>query len=288
LDIKPQNILIDKYGRAKLADFGLSHATMKGNTHGRGTFRYMAPEVMKAHTGYTEKADIWSLGITAIELATGIAPYADLRPLEVVIKLTNSPPPGLPENGRFSLAFRDFVRLCLNALPAKRPTAGELIESRFIRQRGTPAELVDGILGTLPSLPDRFRTMFADDDLSAIAARQQPKDTLEWVFDLPPGEQPPAPIEAKKGPQRVGRFTVTRSCSVGSALKPLGPDSPSPLERNSLELSPPPPKSKVEELEDEIVVLRQRVATLSARNEDLKQSISRLSPVIQTLRQARG
>lgn len=145
-DVKAANILLTQTGKILLADFGVAahlQANSKRSTF-TGTPLWMAPEVITDGKMYDTKADIWSLGITLIEMATGNPPHFGIEPLRACSLIPQSTPPTLPDNaqaaedeiGPFSGPMREFLALCLQMDPAERPTADELARSKWIRSAG--------------------------------------------------------------------------------------------------------------------------------------------------------
>ncbi|EFA77379.1 calpain-like cysteine protease [Heterostelium album PN500] len=136
-DIKPGNILVTLSGECKLADFGvsgqLSERTRKRNTV-IGTPFFLAPEVIQ-EVGYDSKADIWALGISAIEMAEFHPPYHDLHPMRVLFMIPTAESPKLKEAHKWSPEFSDFIRLCLAKEQSQRPSAKDLLKHPFFEKK---------------------------------------------------------------------------------------------------------------------------------------------------------
>ncbi|KNC51776.1 STE/STE20 protein kinase [Thecamonas trahens ATCC 50062] len=134
-DIKGGNVLLTHKGEVKLADFGvsaqLSHSQQRKSTI-VGTPYWMAPEVVYEGATYDAKADIWSLGITALEMAEMEPPNSKMDPKMAMYMTPSMPAPTFRKPAAWSSAFRDFVRLTLQKNPARRPSAAALLAHPFL------------------------------------------------------------------------------------------------------------------------------------------------------------
>mmetsp|Transcript_11087 Transcript_11087/g.22096 ORF Transcript_11087/g.22096 Transcript_11087/m.22096 type:complete len:685 (-) Transcript_11087:1752-3806(-) len=161
-DVKAANILMDASGNVMLSDYGVMGWMVEGGMERKmrqtfvGTPCWMAPEVMEQVHGYDYKADLWSFGITALELAQGHAPYVTYPPIKVLVMTLQSPPPTLERHAeeKYSKAFKEMVESCLQKDPTKRPTAAKLLEHRFFKNVKRPTDLVT-MLENLPPLGSR-------------------------------------------------------------------------------------------------------------------------------------
>ncbi|THG10728.1 hypothetical protein TEA_023104 [Camellia sinensis var. sinensis] len=188
-DVKAGNILLDTNGVVKLADFGVSACMFdKGDRQrSRNTF-----------VGTPCWADIWSFGITALELAHGHAPFSKYPPMKVLLMTIQNAPPGLDydRDKKFSKSFKEMVAMCLVKDQTKRPAAEKLLKHSFFKHAKPPELSVKKLFADLPPLWNRVKTLQIKDaaqlalkrmpsaEQEAISQSEYQRGVSAWNFDI--------------------------------------------------------------------------------------------------------
>ncbi|KAF6778330.1 hypothetical protein AHF37_02338 [Paragonimus kellicotti] len=229
-DLKCGNLLVKDDGIIQIADFGVAGflasqpLTATDSVDLRrftfvGTPCWMAPEVMQQARGYNQKADIWSLGITTIEMATGQAPYAKYAPMKVLMLTLQNDPPDIDtvatvsnQYADYGQKFRKFTRACLVKDPAQRLSARELLGHTYIKAKAKDRDLLCRVLlgGEIPPPVTRSNKHTED-----RADKRDPKTKCtEWNFDT-----------IGRGPQGAPDSDDSDEPDYGSGLALSDPDS---------------------------------------------------------------
>ena len=181
-DIKAGNILLDRNGNVKIADFGVSKQinTYENTKTFIGTPLWMSPEVL-TKSEYNRKTDIWSLGITIIEMGEGDPPYSDIKSNIAMLKIPNSPPTGMSNPQNWSKELNNFISRWLTIDQNKRPTARELLKDPFIDNYAKGPQLISELVDSCIEEIEHYR-LNQEEDTKDEAAQFIVGGTVE-IYD---------------------------------------------------------------------------------------------------------
>ncbi|KAM9846781.1 serine/threonine-protein kinase 10 isoform 2-T2 [Aulostomus maculatus] len=265
-DLKAGNILLMLDGDIKLADFGVSAKntkTLQRRDSFIGTPYWMAPEVVMCETmkdaPYDYKADIWSLGITLIELAQIEPPHHELNPMRVLLKIAKSEPPTLEQPSKWSPEFKDFLKTALDKNTETRPSAAQLLEHPFVSSVTSNRPLMELVAEAKAEVMEEIednREEGEEDDAMELPVESPSKEPCQTSQTSLEGDQssdtpspttpssttpPPLPVKGPEFPD-----TTSEEQPVPVVMVPV------PLPRKN-----PPPKQQIDQgdkLSDEVAL----------------------------------
>lgn len=185
-DIRPETILVSNDGHVKVGAIGSTTSLIMRGQRARARFSnsyngpaaYAPPEV-SLHNGYTEKADIWSFGITVYELATGHHPYSGVDEMNVTKEILSKTPETTflkaeNQSSNYSSKFLEFLKMCLNTNQTKRLSAKELLKSAFIKESKGMKYIATTLMTNMPPLYKRYEVIHKQ-------IKEQPQENPEWT-----------------------------------------------------------------------------------------------------------
>uniref|UniRef100_A0A4W5QW66 non-specific serine/threonine protein kinase n=1 Tax=Hucho hucho TaxID=62062 RepID=A0A4W5QW66_9TELE len=206
-DIKAGNVLLTEPGQVKLADFGSASIVSPANSF-VGTPYWMAPEVILAmdEGQYDGKIDIWSLGITCIELAERKPPLFNMNAMSALYHIAQNESPTL-QSSEWTDYFRNFVDSCLQKFPQDRPNSEELLKHAFVQRERPDSVLMDLIL----------RTKVAVRELDNLQYRKMKKILFQEAHNGPAAEAQDGDEEVSRTVSSVGSNQSIPSMSISAS-----------------------------------------------------------------------
>mmetsp|Transcript_49867 Transcript_49867/g.125342 ORF Transcript_49867/g.125342 Transcript_49867/m.125342 type:complete len:562 (+) Transcript_49867:180-1865(+) len=219
-DVKAANVLLTAKGEPKLTDFGVSEQLGQMSTGYTGTPLWMAPEVIKKNCTPTTKCDIWSLGITAIEMADGLPPLSDINPIRAMVMVPHLPSPTVNDPKKWSKEFLDFISKCLIKDPAVRPTARQLLDHPFIRKAKEGTDIIREMIESCDSSSILHRAQMLKSSYKNLLANWDKKKLLKRFGLITEEDMGDAPslIPGKNSGRDFGQSPGDEASPVPSGL----------------------------------------------------------------------
>ena len=184
-DIKGANILISENGYAKLGDFGVG-ASLSDEDYRiskKGSPYWMSPQVASS-VKYDFKTDIWSLGITCVELLEGEPPFSELKPKNVMEKISKNPPKveDIIDLNEHTEEFKSFIKSCLEINPNKRSSAKDLLKHEFIKKFSKGRKYLESLVKKHQEDVEKFR-IESEEEYQKLMEKKEMNNNKEYYDD---------------------------------------------------------------------------------------------------------